>query len=80
MHMEWKLFQDDPYLFLVFADGVIQRCIPEVEMMSILESCHLSLVGDHHGGNHTTHKILQASYYWMTIYKYAYSYARSFDQ
>lgn len=40
-----KSFWDDLYLFHVCADGIICHCVPEVEMISILEVCHSSLVG-----------------------------------
>lgn len=29
---------DEPYLFIVYVDGVIQRCKPEVEMMLICDA------------------------------------------
>ena len=40
------------------ADGLIRRCVPEVEMLSVLEACHSSPVGEHHSGIQTAHKIL----------------------
>ena len=49
-------------------------------MMSILEACHSSPVGGHHGGMRTVQKILQCWYYWPTIYKDAHVYARACDQ
>lgn len=58
-----KFFWDEPYLFWIFSDGVIQRCILEVEMMSILEYGHSSPVGDHHCGTLKTHKIIQCGHY-----------------
>lgn len=48
--------------------------------MSILEACHSSPVGGHHGGARTAHKILQCGYYWPTIYKDAHDYAAACDQ
>lgn len=41
---------DGPYLFRISIDGIIQRCIPEMEMMSILKAFHSSLVGSYHDG------------------------------
>ena len=46
-----KYFWDEPYLFRECADHVIRRCVPEVEVNSILEACHASPVGGHHGGS-----------------------------
>lgn len=45
-------------------------------MMSILETCLSSPVGDHYGGTRTTHKILQYGYCWPTINKDAHYYFR----
>ncbi|WMV54698.1 hypothetical protein MTR67_048083, partial [Solanum verrucosum] len=33
----------------------------------VLEACHTSPVGCHHGGIHTTSKVLQCGYYWSTM-------------
>nr|XP_009762996.1 PREDICTED: uncharacterized protein LOC104214959 [Nicotiana sylvestris] len=43
-------YWDEPYLFKICTDGVIQRCIPEEEKMSILNACHSSPYDGHHGG------------------------------
>lgn len=56
MHTVCKFFRDEPYLFWVCADEVIRNCIPEVEIMSIIEACYSSPVEGHHGGTRTTHK------------------------
>ncbi|XP_015158637.1 uncharacterized protein [Solanum tuberosum] len=64
LHDVGKYFWDEPYLYKVCADNIIRRCIPEAEMLPILEACHSSPVGGHHGGAQTTHKILQCGYYW----------------
>lgn len=56
-------------LFGICVDGVIRRCIPEVEMMIISEACHSLIVGGFSGGVWTTHKILQYGYCWPTICK-----------
>ena len=69
MHDVKKFFWDDPYLYSSCANGLIWRCVPKVEMLSILEACHSSSVGGHHSGIRTTHKILQCVYYWPTIYQ-----------
>jgi len=59
MHDVRKLFWDEPYLYRSCADGIIRRCVPEVEMLRVLEACHSSPVGGHHGGIRIAHKILQ---------------------
>lgn len=75
-----KYFWDDLYLFRICADGVIKRCIPEVEMLSIMEDCHSSVVGGHHGVAIKTKKILLYGYYWPTIYKDAHDLVLGCDQ
>lgn len=44
-----KFFWDVSYLYRTWADGIIRRFVPEVEMFSILGMCHSS----HVGGNHS---------------------------
>lgn len=39
-----KFIWDDPYLFWICAYRIIHRYIPEVNIMKILEVCHLSLI------------------------------------
>ena len=46
-------------------------------MLRVLEAFHCSLVGGHHSGIQTAHKILQCGYYWPTIYKDAYDFSKS---
>lgn len=43
-----KFFWDELYLFRICADGIIHRCVTEVEMMSILDVFHSSSVGGNH--------------------------------
>lgn len=72
-----NFFWDKPFLFFMCVNGVILMCIPEVEMMSILD---LSVVVGHHGGICTAQKFLQCDFYWLNIYKVAHDYAQAGDQ
>ena len=45
MHDLKKFFCDKIYLYRSSAYGIIRRCVPEVDMLSVLEECHSSLVG-----------------------------------
>ena len=63
----------------VVLDGIIKRCMPEVEMLSVLEACHSSPVGGHHSAIRTAHKILQCGYYWTTIHQYSYEFTKASD-
>ncbi|XP_070025862.1 uncharacterized protein [Nicotiana sylvestris] len=62
-------YWDEPYLFKICTDGVIRRCAPEEEQFSILEACHSSPYGGHHGGARTASQVLSCGFYWPTLYK-----------
>nr|GEV20180.1 reverse transcriptase domain-containing protein [Tanacetum cinerariifolium] len=49
-------FWDDPFLFKICADQVIQRCVHGQEAIDILKACHNGPIGGHHGPNYTTKK------------------------
>lgn len=53
-----KYFWDEPYLYRSCADGTIRHCVPDIEMLIILESCHSSLVSGNHSGTRTVNKFL----------------------
>ncbi|XP_070055119.1 uncharacterized protein [Nicotiana tomentosiformis] len=53
-------YWDVPYLFIICSDGVIRICVPEEEQLSILEACHSSPYGGHHGGARTATKLLSS--------------------
>ncbi|XP_075091698.1 uncharacterized protein LOC142171886 [Nicotiana tabacum] len=55
-------------------DGVIRRCVPEGEMASILSHCHYGVAGGHYGGNRTAANVMEASFYWPTLYKDTHAY------
>ena len=48
-------------------------------MLHILEACHSSPVGGHHGGARTAYKILRCGYYWPIIHQDAVDIVRSCD-
>ncbi|GJY98194.1 reverse transcriptase domain-containing protein [Tanacetum coccineum] len=49
-------FWDDPYLFRIFANQIIRRCVDGQEAMDILQACHNGPTGGHHGPNYTAKK------------------------
>ncbi|XP_070018909.1 uncharacterized protein [Nicotiana sylvestris] len=55
-------YWDEPYLFRICVDNMIQRCIPEIDQSSILQACHTSAYGGHFGGVRTTAKVLEAGF------------------
>nr|GEW13284.1 reverse transcriptase domain-containing protein [Tanacetum cinerariifolium] len=50
-------FWDDPYLFKIYADQVIRRCVNGHEAIEILKACHYGPTGGHHGPNHNAKKV-----------------------
>nr|GEV27184.1 reverse transcriptase domain-containing protein [Tanacetum cinerariifolium] len=44
-------FWDDPYLFQIYTDQIIRRCVHGKEAFDILKSCHEGRSGGHHGAN-----------------------------
>ena len=66
---------DEPFIFKQCADQMIMRCIPKEETESILQQCHASPYGGHFGGVRTANKVLQAGFYWLTLFKDAHSFA-----
>ena len=75
-----RYFWDEPYLFRECANNIIRRCVLEVEMKRILEACHSSPVGGHHGGFRAASKVLQSGYFWLTMYQDATAYAKACTQ
>ncbi|GJX35252.1 reverse transcriptase domain-containing protein [Tanacetum coccineum] len=49
-------FWDDPFLFKIYADQMIRRCVHDKEALDILEACHNGPTGGHHGANLTAKK------------------------
>lgn len=71
-----KYYWDDPYLFRVCTDGLIRRCVSEVEMVPILKACHSSPVGDHYGSVRTAAKVLQCGFYSPTLHHDAHEFVK----
>ncbi|GJT91459.1 reverse transcriptase domain-containing protein [Tanacetum coccineum] len=49
-------FWDDPYLFCIYADQIIRRCVHGQEALEILKACHERSTGGHHSANLTAQK------------------------
>ncbi|GJY47683.1 reverse transcriptase domain-containing protein [Tanacetum coccineum] len=73
------LNMDDPYLFKICADQVIQRCVAGQEAIDILIACHSGPTGGHYGANYTAKKIFDSGFYWPTIYRDAHDLVTRFD-
>nr|GEY85045.1 reverse transcriptase domain-containing protein [Tanacetum cinerariifolium] len=59
-------FWDDPYLFRIYTDQIIRRCVHGQEAIDILKACHEGPTGGHHGANLTAKKIFDAAYHPQT--------------
>ena len=64
-HYYWE----EPILYKHCADQVIRRCVSKDEMGSILNHCNTLPYGGHLGGQGTTTKVLQSSFYWPSLFK-----------
>jgi hypothetical protein len=75
-HYYW----DDPFLFRKGSDGVFRRCIPENEVRDVIKHCHSSSYGGHAGTQKTSFKILQAGFWWPTLFRDVNSFVSRCDQ
>ena len=62
-------FWDEPLLFKLGVDGIHRRCVPQEETEQVLRCCHSSAYGGHASTNKTAAKILQAGFFWPTLFK-----------
>nr|GEY18157.1 reverse transcriptase domain-containing protein [Tanacetum cinerariifolium] len=62
-------FWDDPFLFKIYVDQVIRRCVSCQEAIHILKACHYGPTEGHHGPNYTVKKVFDTGFYWPTIYR-----------
>lgn len=70
---------DDPYLWRHCVDKIIQRCLPDNEVQSILTFCHSHSCWGHFGANKTARKVLEAGFYWPTIFRDVYTFCKACD-
>ena len=54
---------DDPYLYGVYSDGLLRRCVPMEEGLQIIEKCHAAPYGGHYGVFCTQAKIWQCGFF-----------------
>nr|GFA01000.1 reverse transcriptase domain-containing protein [Tanacetum cinerariifolium] len=73
-------FWDDPFLFKVYADQVIRRCVHGKEALEILEAYHNGPTGGHHGANLTAKKVFDARFFCPTIYKDAHELVKHWNK
>jgi hypothetical protein len=74
-HYYWE----KPYLFKMYKDGMIRRCVSGAETRKILDECHHGPTGGHYGPSTTARKVFDAGFYWPTIFKEAYTLVQNCD-
>ncbi|GKC71136.1 reverse transcriptase domain-containing protein, partial [Tanacetum coccineum] len=72
-------FWDDPFLFKIYVDQVIRRCVSGQEAFDIHKACHSGPIGGHYDANYTAKKIFDSGFYWPTIYKDAHDFVTRCD-
>ena len=60
-------------------DQVLRRCVEPSEIPAILSACHDSACGGHFSGTLTGQKVLQAGYYWPTLFRDCHDYVKRCD-
>ena len=75
-HYYWE----EPIIYRHCADQVIRRYVPEDEMHSILNHCHILPCGGHFGGQRTAAKVLQSGVYWPSLFKDAHLFVSTCDK
>ena len=59
---------------------IIRICVLEIEQGEIIDKCHASPYGGHFAGDKTTLKILQSGFYYPTIFKDYFEWAKHCDK
>nr|GEU91541.1 DNA-directed DNA polymerase [Tanacetum cinerariifolium] len=72
-------FWDDPYLFRICVDQIIQRCVHGQEAFEILKACHEGPSGGHHGDNLTAKKVFDSGFFWPLYYHDAHEMIKTCD-
>ena len=68
------------HIFKIGADNLLRRCMTREEARSILWHCYNSPYGGHYSGDKTTAKVLQAGFFWPSIFKDAHDHVLHCDQ
>ena len=72
-----KYYFDDPYLFKYYPDQLMRRCVSYDYQIGVLTFCHSEACGGHFSARKTTDKILQASFYWPTLFKDCFEFCKT---
>ena len=64
-----RYYWDEPYLYKHCSDGVYRRCIAATEVPDILSDCQSSSYGGHFATFKTVSNVLQAGFWWPTMFR-----------
>ncbi|XP_013632760.1 PREDICTED: uncharacterized protein LOC106338290 [Brassica oleracea var. oleracea] len=70
---------DEPYLYRHCKDDLFRRCVPEADIPGILHHCHGSSYAGHFATFKTVSKILQAGFWWLTMFRDVHAYIARCD-
>ncbi|KAJ8763895.1 hypothetical protein K2173_003677 [Erythroxylum novogranatense] len=68
---------DDPYLWKHCSDQIIRRCVPKIEVPSVLQFCHSYACGGHFGPKKIARKIIECGLFWPTLFRDSYLFCKS---
>ena len=72
-----KYYFDDPYLFKYCPDQLLRRCVSNDDQIRVLSFGHSEAYGGHFSARKTADKILQASFYWPTLFKDCFDFCKT---
>lgn len=73
-------FWDDPLLFKLGVDGIHRRCVSKEEVEYILYHWHSAPYRGHASTNKISAKVLQAGFYWPTLFKDVRNFVQACDK
>ena len=59
--------------------GVLLKCVDEIESKKILRDMHEGVCRGHYMAKNTTHKICRASFWWIALFKDAHEFVKKCD-
>ena len=72
-----KYYFDDPYLFKYYLNQLMRRRVSNDDQIWVLTFCHSEAYGGHFFARKTVDKILQAGFYWPTLFKDCFDFCKT---
>ena len=73
-------FWEESLLYKLCKDGVCRCCLPEEEIQSVISHCHDSPCAGHASTSKTATKVLQAGFFWPSLFTHVHTYVYSCDR